>query len=135
MVEPLPDGWHAGKFDTDDIHTGRNNAVQANFELTSQPSRAFGKMTFADWAKRKKEQEAKESGLKDRKETDLKPVKVGGRDAMEYEITGSLVDAPFHYRVYFVQVRGVYAMLTCWSDPAHWDVAQGKFDGVAANVK
>ncbi len=134
-VDPLPSGWEAGKFDTGAIHTGRCEATQSNFELNSESRTAYGNISLADWAKLSKEREAKESGLSNRKETDLKSAKIGDRDVLEYEITGNLGDLQYHYRVYLVQVRDVFCRLSVWSSPSHWDAAQAKFDDLAANLK
>ena len=132
-VDPLPAGWKAGQFDSGNIKTGKNSDLNAHFELHSNPKSSLG--NFPDWAKRAKDQEAEDSPITNRNESDLKPTKAGDIDALEYEITGELFGQPMHYRVFLAQVRGVYCKMLCWTDAKNWNAAEPKFAQLIANLK
>ena len=134
-VDPLPPGWKAGQFDVGDVKTGSNSDLDAHFELHSDPGAGSSDGTFADWAKRAKAQQALDSPLTDRQETDLQAVTLGGHKIFEYEITGKLFGVPLHYRVYLVPIRGLYCTLLCWTNPKSWDAAKLQFDAIEGNLK
>jgi hypothetical protein len=111
---------------------GFNPDLSAHCQLTSE---AKSPMTLEAWAKGLKGAVTKGNGFKEFKESELKPGKYGGHDAFEYDYSGEAFGAKTHYRVFFLSVGNNFAMLECFTDPAHWEAAQKSFAELANNVK
>lgn len=106
------------------------------FELVLEPKMDFSdNLDLLGWAKLVKENSAKESTLENRKDTELRKRTVGGREILEYEVTGELRGMKFHYRNIMLQSGDKFCKLVCWTVPSQWEEAQAKFDELVSNLK
>lgn len=135
-VSPLPDGWVAK---TPIVKAAKQYAANAEnnifFELIEEPVSDFSDdLDLTGYGKLIQQTSAAKSKLGHRVATDLKPSKVGGRDVIEYEVTGELQGLKLHYRFVLVRIGDTYCNLSCWCTPSHWADAQADIESLVGNL-
>lgn len=132
----LPEGWKEEASTTRNVvMSAEHPGLDATIVLQVFPADNLKEvMTLKDWAKRNEKMDTW-SKLENLSQTESKTVKIGGREAMQYDVSGKIEGLAVRYRMIMFERNDCYCNLLCWTFEENWTKAQPKFEDVFKAIK
>lgn len=132
----LPADWKSEPSGTASIVTQANDPdLGASIILQAfSPVARKKDLDLKAWAEEMKKNHVGEK-LDDRRETELSDVKIRGRKAVQYDVTGSMGGAGMQYRTIFFEHGDCFCSLLCRASKDKWSKAQPRFEEVFAAIE
>lgn len=132
----LPEGWKEKSSSAKNVViSAEYPKLDASIQLQAFPTENFKDvMDLKAWATRNKSVKLGDA-LEDRRETELVSIKMGGKEAFEYEVSGKIAGSEIRYRMILFERNGQYCNLLCWAPGENWTQVQPRFNEVFKAIK
>jgi hypothetical protein len=132
----LPKGWISAKLDGPGKIQARCFGKNAFALVVSEAKADFAKVDSIDgYAKLVLDIEAKKTVMPDREVGPPRKLQVNGKDALQYEVRGSLNNIRLIFVKTYIESGSHWNQVSQWTTPSHIDEARPDFDAIVKSFR